>query len=304
MRKCIRALTFTGVLLLGTMAMSVQARADINEHEQNLISFASAIHEYNGKQYKATDAALSKLRSYLDQSDQNLTADQVSDAKNQFYSKIPQGIEEGYMVQVGGGNGGGGTVTPPTVTIVDPNNNIVEVPAPDTTTPDTTTTPTTDVTTMVDTLVVAGAATTPSADASIAPKSNAVKIDKAKKKTTNKTTNKKVTESGTDDGADTTDADQNAADAQSQEDLTASAASDVETIDKEVNLASAQDTQDQSPVVKGTIVESQNAAIQVPFYKNTTFLLIAGFVAAAIIIISIAGAIIYNVTKNDPFGNL
>lgn len=292
-------LTFTGALLLSTMVMSTQVRADINENEQNLISFASAIHEYNGKQYKATDSALSQLRSYLDQADRNLTAAQAEDAMNQFSSKLPQAISDGYMVQVGGNPG---SSTPPTVTIIDPNNNIIEVPAPDTTTPETT--PTTDVTTMVDTLVVGGAATTPSNEVTtVVPKKETAKTDQttnATKKTTS-STSKKTTSGVSNTTNDlTSDTTTDEATDKEEELLIAQAATDVETIDKEIDLAS---TQSVKPVVTGT-VDGTVAAISTPFYKNTTFLLIAGFVAAVIIIVSIAGVIIFQVKKKDPFGSL
>ncbi len=77
---------------------------NINGPEAGLISQASGTFSYNGKSYVATSGALGQLRAYLSQDGIDLTADQASRASSMMYANIKNGVNQGYLVPVGGGS--------------------------------------------------------------------------------------------------------------------------------------------------------------------------------------------------------
>ena len=74
----------------------------INANEQSVISAASGTFTYNGKTYRAYDEYIAALRDYLSEDDVDLSAEQASSAISQMYASVQEGIDSGYIYEVGG----------------------------------------------------------------------------------------------------------------------------------------------------------------------------------------------------------
>lgn len=93
----------TAVCLSITMpAISTQYvyAGDINADEQELLDYMAGVFEYEGKYYKATDAALARLREELLKDERDLNARQVRAAKNEVMRSFKSGLDGGYMYEV------------------------------------------------------------------------------------------------------------------------------------------------------------------------------------------------------------
>ena len=75
---------------------------DINSDEAGLIAAASGTFSYDGKTYRAGSAYINSLTSYLSGDDVDLTAEQCQSAMAQMYGSVAEGIERGYLYEVGG----------------------------------------------------------------------------------------------------------------------------------------------------------------------------------------------------------
>lgn len=79
----------------------VQA-GEINNDEAGVIAAASGTFTYDGKTYRADPAYIESLKDYLASDDVDLTAGQASSAISQMYASVAQGVEQGYLYEVGG----------------------------------------------------------------------------------------------------------------------------------------------------------------------------------------------------------
>lgn len=86
-----------GVLLSGSKAVA----GSINANEAGVIAAANGTFQYDGKTYKAGTNYINSLESYLMQDDVDLTAEQASSALDKMYASVQQGVEEGYLYEVG-----------------------------------------------------------------------------------------------------------------------------------------------------------------------------------------------------------
>lgn len=75
----------------------------INGNEAGVISAASGTFTYNGKEYKAGSAYINSLTGYLSADAIDLTAEQASEAIAMMYANVAQGVEQGYLYEVGAG---------------------------------------------------------------------------------------------------------------------------------------------------------------------------------------------------------
>ena len=92
------------VLCMAILSPSVVAQAGgINGNEAGVISAASGTFTYNGKEYKAGSAYINSLTGYLSADAIDLTAEQASEAIAMMYANIAQGVEQGYLYEVGAG---------------------------------------------------------------------------------------------------------------------------------------------------------------------------------------------------------
>ncbi len=73
----------------------------INGNEAGVIAAASGTFQYNGKEYKAGSAYINSLTGYLSADAIDLTAEQASEAISMMYANIAQGVEQGYLYEVG-----------------------------------------------------------------------------------------------------------------------------------------------------------------------------------------------------------
>lgn len=73
----------------------------INGNEAGVIAAASGTFQYNGKEYKAGSAYINSLTGYLSADAVDLTAEQASEAISLMYANIAQGVEQGYLYEVG-----------------------------------------------------------------------------------------------------------------------------------------------------------------------------------------------------------
>lgn len=76
---------------------------EINSHEAGVISAASGTFTYNGKTYRAGSAYINSLTGYLSADAVDLTAAEASEAISMMYANIAQGVEQGYLYEVGTG---------------------------------------------------------------------------------------------------------------------------------------------------------------------------------------------------------
>lgn len=75
---------------------------DINGNEASVIAAASGTFSYDGKTYRAGSAYINSLTSYLSADDVDLTAEQASEAIAMMYANVANGVEQGYLYEVGG----------------------------------------------------------------------------------------------------------------------------------------------------------------------------------------------------------
>lgn len=75
---------------------------NINDNEATVLAVASGTFTYNGKTYKAKSEYISELYSFLADDDTDLTADQAREAIDYIFSNIKDGIDSGYVYEVGG----------------------------------------------------------------------------------------------------------------------------------------------------------------------------------------------------------
>lgn len=73
----------------------------INGNEARVISAASGTFTYNGKTYRAGSAYINSLVSYLSEDDVDLTSEQADEAISTMYASVADGIEQGYLYEVG-----------------------------------------------------------------------------------------------------------------------------------------------------------------------------------------------------------
>lgn len=100
----IRILIFT-VLMIGAVSPKIVAFAgEINSNEARVISAASGTFIYDGKIYKAGTAYINSLISYLSADDVDLSAEQADEAISMMYANIAEGVNNGYLYEVGGDN--------------------------------------------------------------------------------------------------------------------------------------------------------------------------------------------------------
>jgi hypothetical protein len=79
---------------------SVVYAGTINEYEQELITMAKGVYEYNGVDYQVDPAYIKELIGYLNSEDVDLTAEQRDKAEQKAFSSVAQGVEEGYLIPV------------------------------------------------------------------------------------------------------------------------------------------------------------------------------------------------------------
>ncbi|MDE6432725.1 MAG: hypothetical protein K2L07_00675 [Lachnospiraceae bacterium] len=100
----IRILILT-VLMIGALSPKIVAFAgEINSNEARVISAASGTFIYDGKIYKAGTAYINSLISYLSADDVDLSAEQADEAISMMYANIAEGVNNGYLYEVGGDN--------------------------------------------------------------------------------------------------------------------------------------------------------------------------------------------------------
>lgn len=93
------AIIVCAMIILFVPTVKVYA-GDINGEEQRVISAASGTFYYDNEPYRAKDNYIAELRSYLSSDDVDLTADQADAAISEMYSRIEQGVVEGYLYKV------------------------------------------------------------------------------------------------------------------------------------------------------------------------------------------------------------
>lgn len=76
---------------------------EINSNEARVISAASGTFTYNGKEYRAGSSYINSLTGYLSADAVDLTAEQASEAISMMYANVAQGVEQGYLYEVGAG---------------------------------------------------------------------------------------------------------------------------------------------------------------------------------------------------------
>lgn len=74
----------------------------INSNEAGVITAASGTFSYNGKTYQAGSAYINSLTAYLSADDVDLNAEQASKAISMMYDNIGEGVDRGYLYEVGG----------------------------------------------------------------------------------------------------------------------------------------------------------------------------------------------------------
>lgn len=97
-----------GGLLCGSLFVSgVDAYAAINGNEAELLAIINSTREYNGVLYQVAPEYRQSARAYLDDPSIDCTDEQKQKAINQMFGSIQQGIDEGYLIPVGGAASGG-----------------------------------------------------------------------------------------------------------------------------------------------------------------------------------------------------
>lgn len=87
--------------LAGSLIFSITALAgEVNSAEQKIVDAISGTYEYDGAQYRVTDAYIAKVANYLSRDDVNMTDSEARGYIRQFNENIAVGISSGYMVKV------------------------------------------------------------------------------------------------------------------------------------------------------------------------------------------------------------
>lgn len=105
-RNCLgmMILIFAGLVIGAVSPKMVAFAGEINGNEARVISAASGTFVYDGKNYKAGTAYINSLISYLSADDVDLSAAQADEAIGMMYANIAEGVNGGYLYEVGGGN--------------------------------------------------------------------------------------------------------------------------------------------------------------------------------------------------------
>lgn len=74
----------------------------INGNEEEVISAASGVFEYDGVSYKAKPEYVAALRAKLSEDDMDLTAEQSQKAIAAIYANVGTGVVQGYLIPVNG----------------------------------------------------------------------------------------------------------------------------------------------------------------------------------------------------------
>lgn len=99
MKKVFLAL---GVLFIALFPASKVYAGSLNTYENEVISAAKQIYEYNGVKYQVQDSFINQLVDYLSTDGVDLTAEQRDEVMHTAFSSIPDGISGGYLVPVPG----------------------------------------------------------------------------------------------------------------------------------------------------------------------------------------------------------
>ncbi len=102
MKKLI--LTLGAILIFSLMTSTVYA-GTINQYEQELISLAQGLYEYDGVDYQVAPAYINKLIAYVNGKDVDLTAKQRDEAVTMAFNSVAQGVREGYLIPAAQANG-------------------------------------------------------------------------------------------------------------------------------------------------------------------------------------------------------
>lgn len=101
--------SYTSILLIAFMSLVLiyvpcltTYAGDINDNEATIIAVANGTFKYNGKTYRAKSEYISELYSFLADDDTDLTAEQAHEAIDYMFSNVKEGIDSGYIYEVGG----------------------------------------------------------------------------------------------------------------------------------------------------------------------------------------------------------
>lgn len=110
-----KRIAILGIGCVAFLAAGVPVYAGgINAAEQRIIDYYNGVFVYNGKSYVFTESAKAAAYDKLASDDVDLSEAEASSAIRQGRSKLKQGIDEGYLVEVGGtGSGDDGDDTQP-----------------------------------------------------------------------------------------------------------------------------------------------------------------------------------------------
>ena len=89
------------VLICAIFPNKVVFAGDINSSEAGLIAAASGTFTYDGKTYRAGTAYVNSLTAYLSEDEVDLTAEQCQEAASRMYASVKEGIDQGYLYEVG-----------------------------------------------------------------------------------------------------------------------------------------------------------------------------------------------------------
>ena len=101
MSKKLVSISLLTCLLLFCQCVVVFA-GSINGNEARVVSAASGTFTYEGKSYVSSQESLQSLQAYLSRDDIDLTAEQADEAISTMLNNVQAGVEEGYIVPVGG----------------------------------------------------------------------------------------------------------------------------------------------------------------------------------------------------------
>lgn len=87
---------------IGALPKIIAFAGTINSDESRVIAAASGTFSYNGKTYRADQAYINSLTSYLYSDDVDLTAAQADEAISMMYSSVADGVAKGYLYDISG----------------------------------------------------------------------------------------------------------------------------------------------------------------------------------------------------------
>lgn len=96
------ALQRMALIALFSVFLPLNVHAEINGNEAELLAIINSTREYNGVLYQVRQDYRDAARAYLDDPTVDCTDEQKQKAINQMFGSIQQGIDEGYLVAVGG----------------------------------------------------------------------------------------------------------------------------------------------------------------------------------------------------------